>query len=363
MTIEPLNAYNSRKYICGKFVINDLKKIFKIKDVAEIADVSIATVSRVLNNFPSVKERNRRKVLQAVKELRYRPNISARRLAGVRNYTLGLILPYFKEMFSSYYVLQVIKGVEEEANVQGWDVLININRTNENEEAFYSRILNKTYIEGIIYAGNKSFIPRLKNGNIPWVVINMDCNNKLSCINIDNKEGAFKVVEHLIRLGHRKIAAITGSPYVQSSQDRLEGYCRVLKAHRLFSKNPDYFITDGNFEKMTAYKETFKLLSGKVRPTAIFAASDEMAVGAIQAIKEHGLKVPQDIAVVGFDNNPIAEHVEPKLTTVHQPLCEMAGLAVKVLVKLANGEEKSPVKTLLKTNLVIRESCGGVHLN
>lgn len=332
------------------------KDVSKIQDIASAAKVSISTVSRVINNFPSVKEENRYRVLKIVKELNYKPNISARRLAGARNYTLGLIIPYFKEMFSSYYVMQVIKGVEEEATVGGWDVLININRRNETEEKFYGRILNKTYVEGVIYAGTKNVAPLFKEGNIPYIVINMNTKDPdVNCIYIENKEGAFKIVEHLIKLGHKKIAAIAGSRGVQAAEERLDGYRAALSKYELSASSS---IVGGNFNKISAYKETLKLLYRDERPTAIFASSDDMAVAAIKAIKEKGFKVPGDIAVVGFDNRPFAEDVEPKLTTVDQPISEMGRLAVKTLNSIISGKEQGIVKLSLKTKLVIRESCG-----
>lgn len=328
----------------------------KIQDIAMAAKVSISTVSRVINNFPSVKEENRYEVLKIIKELNYKPNVSARRLAGARNYTLGLVIPYFKEMFSSYYVMQVIKGVEEEATVGGWDVLININRRNETEEKFYGRILNKTYVEGVIYAGTKNVAPLFKEGNIPYIVVNMNIKDaEVNCVYIENKEGAFKIVEHLIKLGHKKIAAIAGSRGVQAAEERLDGYRAALSKYGLIDNS---CIVGGNFNKITTYKETLKLLYREEKPTAIFATSDDMAVAAIKAIKEKGLKVPGDIAVVGFDNRPFAEDVEPKLTTVDQPIAEMGRLAVKTLENIISGKEKEVMKLALKTKLVIRESCG-----
>jgi len=339
------------------------EKLPKIDDVAKKARVSISTVSRVINELPTVKEENRQRVLDIIKKLNYKPNVNARRLAGARNYTLGLVMPYFEEMFSSYYVMQVIKGVEEAANIEGWDVLLRINRKNESEEEFYNRVLNNTYVEGVIYTGPKESLPRLEAADIPYVILNMHTEEPyVNCIGIDSEEGAFKMVEYLIKLGHKKIAIITGSSDVQSAQDRLKGYYKALEKHGLLQETPDSFIVNGNFHKMTAYKAALVLLLSDLRPTAIFAASDDMALGALKAVKEQGLRVPQDIALAGFDNNPIAAEVEPPLTTVNQPIAEMGHLAVKMLCKIIAKEERLPVKMLLKPELVIRGSCGAKTL-
>lgn len=335
------------------------KIVISIEDIAREAQVSRSTVSRVINNIPSVRDKNRQKVLEIVKKLNYKPNVSARRLAGARNYTLGLVMPYFEEMFSSYYVMQIIKGVEEAANMEGWDVLLCINRKSESEEEFYDRVLNNTYIEGIIYTGPKESLPLLEVADIPYVILNMYTEDpNVNCIGGNNEEGAFRIVEHLIKLGHKKIATITGSSDIQSAQDRLEGYHGALEKYGLLGETPGSFIVNGNFVKKTAYNATLLLLSGSVKPTAIFAASDDMALGAMKAIKEQGLRIPQDIALVGFDNNPVTAEVDPPLTTVSQPIAEMGHLAVKMLCKIITKKEETPVKMLLKTELVIRESCG-----
>lgn len=335
------------------------RHISKIQDIAKAAKVSISTVSRVINNFPSVKQEHRKRVLQAIKELNYKPNISARRLAGARNYTLGLVIPYFKGMFSSHYVMQVIEGAEEEATILGWDILININRRNETEEKFYGRVLNRTYVEGVIYAGAKMAAPLFKEGTIPYIVINMRVTDpEVNCIYIENEEGAFNIVEHLIKLGHKKISAIAGSRGVQAAEERLDGYRAALNKYGLLTTAS---IIGGNFNKMAAYRETLKLLDLSEKPTAIFASSDDMAVAAIKAIKEKGFRVPEDIAVVGFDNRPFAEDMEPKLTTVDQPIAEMGRLAVKILSNIISGKkEVKVVKIALKTKLIIRESCGAL---
>ncbi|MFH1855871.1 MAG: LacI family DNA-binding transcriptional regulator [Candidatus Omnitrophota bacterium] len=335
------------------------KKLIRIHDIAKTARVSISTVSRVMNNLPTVREENRHRVLKVIKECNYRPNVNARRLAGARNNTIGLIMPYFQGMFSSYYVMQLIKGVEEEAHNQGLDVLINVNRRNESEESFYNRILNKTYVEGAIYAGTKNIVPMFEAEDVPYIVVNMSIKKKdVNCIYIENKEGAFEMVEYLIKLGHKKIAVIAGTAGVKAADDRLKGYRLALQKNELDKINPGYFVVRANFNKRTAYEETLKLLSREDRPTAVFASSDDMAVAVIKAVKEKGLNVPKDVAVVGFDNRPFSEDVEPKLTTVNQPIAEMGRLAVQALNEIILGQKIEKVKIALKANLIIRKSCG-----
>ncbi len=339
--------YKTRK---GKFP--------SIDDVAREAHVSIATVSRVINNFGSVKDANRVNVLEAVSKLNYKPNISASRLASNKVDSIGLIWPFYDDMFGSYFFSELMKGIRDVIFSARHDIIL-LHNVNEPEDDFYRRILNKTHIGGLILElGALEINPVLKNTDIPYIVLNAYHQDpKINCISMRNREGAYKAVEYLIKSGHKRVATIHGAVNIQSGRDRLEGYRASLKDRGLPLEED--LIADGNFHRKIAYEKMLSLLEMKDPPTAVFIASDEMALGAVKAIREKGLEIPRDISIIGFDDNPICTELFPQLSTVRQPISEMGRLAAEAIIRLVDGKEKSGIKKSLDTELVIRNSCGG----
>ncbi|MDD5423909.1 MAG: LacI family DNA-binding transcriptional regulator [Candidatus Omnitrophica bacterium] len=341
-------AKNTVKTRKGKFP--------SIDDVAGEAGVSIATVSRVINNIGSVKERNKLKVLEAVDKLNFKPNISASRLASNKVNSVGLIMPVYDDMFGSFFFTELMKGIRDVVFPARRDLILLYN-VNEPEDDFYRRILNKTYIGGLILElGALEINPILGKSDIPYVVVNGTYDEpRINYISVSNRTGAHDAVKYLIGMGHSRIATIHGALNIQSGRERLEGYTQALEESGIPVSRD--LILDGNFFRKTAYEKMTALLGAKEPPTAVFVASDEMALGAIKAVKDKGLNVPGDISLVGFDDNPMCSELSPKLTTVRQPITEMGRLAAETIIKLIDKEEKPGVKKTLATELITRDSC------
>ena len=326
--------------------------IKNIRDVAREAGVSIATVSRVVHKLPSVKKYNKEKVEQAIKKLRFRPNLSAQRLASRNNSTIGLVIPRYSDIFHSFYALQILQGVGLAVERLKLDLLLHVT----DGETF----LNISSVEGVIFSdiiGNEEQVDSVLEAGLPCVIMNYFTKDlPVSCISIDNFNAGIDATEYLIKLGHTRIATITGALKTQVGIDRLNGYLKALEQHGI-EKKKDY-IKYGDFGRESARIATKDLIRMKSPPTAIFAASDEMAVGVIQLFLENGVSVPGDISVVGFDDNFLALNYSPiPLTTIRQPLHKMAVVATQNLHQIIQKKIKSNKKIILSTELVKRSSC------
>jgi LacI family transcriptional regulator len=329
-----------------------MAKIINIKDVAKEAGVSIATVSRVVNKLPSVKKENKTKVEAVIKKLKFRPNVSAQRLAAKQNNAIGLVIPRYSDIFHSFYALQILQGVGLAVERLKLDLLLHI--TNEN--AF----LNTSAIEGVIFSdiiGNEDQVDNVLEREIPCVIMNYFTKDlPVSCIAIDNLNAAQTAVGYLVKLGHKRIATITGELKSQVAIDRLNGYLKALEKNKIEKKTS--YIKYGDFGRDSAIKATKELIKLKTPPTAIFAASDEMAVGAIQVAIENGINVPADISVIGFDDNPLALNFSPiPVTTMRQPLHKMAMVATETLHNIITGKATGNKKMVLPAELIERSSC------
>ncbi len=336
-----------------------MRSTVNIFDVAKYAGVSPATVSRVINKHPNVRPQTRQKVEQAIRDLKYHPNISAQRLAGGVTRTIAVVIPHYEGVFYSYYAVEILRGVGIVCDALGLDLILYVS-TRERDALPIAA-------GGVIFADIISQYNCLKNTierGIPTVVINNVVDDlPVDCFAIDNRGGAKEAVEYLISLGHTKIAHITGDLNTQSAVDRLTGYKEaILKAG--IELRPEY-IQEADFSRVSARVGVEKLLKLRPRPTAIFVASDEMALEVVSVLKEKGLNVPRDISVVGFDNSPSAVQSPVPLTTVKQPLLEMAREAVEELHRIIENKKGrhiymshvAPHKVYLHTELVVRNSC------
>ncbi|MBU1912528.1 MAG: LacI family transcriptional regulator [Candidatus Omnitrophica bacterium] len=327
--------------------------IKNIKDVAREAGVSIATVSRVVNKLSSVKKYNRDKIELAIKKLKFRPNVSAQRLASKRNNNIiGLVIPRYTDIFHSFYALQILQGVGVAVERMKMDLLLHVT----NGDSF----LNISSVQGVIFSdiiGNEEQVDGVVEAGLPCVIMNYDTKDlPVSCISIDNFNAGLDAVEYLVKLGHSRIATITGALKTQVAIDRLNGYLTALEKHKI-DKKKDY-IKYGDFGRKSAMTLTKDLIRMKIPPTAIFAASDEMAVGAIQVCLENGVGVPGDISIIGFDDNPLALNYSPiPLTTIRQPLHKMALVATQTLNQIIQKKIRSNKRIVLSTELVERSSC------
>jgi LacI family transcriptional regulator len=323
----------------------------RIEEVAREAKVSITTVSRVINKVPTVSRDNRERVEAAIRKLKFRPNISAQRLARGFSNSMGLIIPRYEGIFQSFYAMELIRGVGGACESLKMDLLLHISSGDTP--------LNTSNMGGIIFADiieNQKQLASATEEKLPCMVINHIVEDgSANYIAIDNKRGAQAAVEYLISLGHKTIATITGGMITQAAQHRLEGYRQALKQKGVALK--ENYIAKGDYSRRSARAAMEQFLKLEEPPTAVFIASDDMALEAIEVIIEKGLKVPEDISVIGFDDNPASIYGPVALTTVRQPLFHMAQLATKELNALITGKKKAAVKIILPTELVIRESC------
>lgn len=327
-------------------------EIITIKDVARRAGVSISTVSRVINKSPSVKEKNRLRVQQVVKELNFQPSVFAQRLASGKSNVVALIIPRYEGIFYSFYALELIKGIGTLTEALKLDLLLHLTDSHSS--------LNLRGVGGVIFADiitNRNQLEEALAGKIPTVVINNYVEDlDVNCIAIDNIGGASAAVNYLIGLGHRKIAHIAGDLITQSAAHRLEGYRRAMGKNKIPVQEEYIIKTDYSRGQARGAAETLFKVSNP--PTAVFVASDSMALEVITVAREHGIKIPSDLSVVGFDDNPSGLYGPVALTTVRQPLVKMSQDSVKELNLLMNYSKKEKVKkTYLPTELVIRESC------
>ncbi|MBU0502881.1 MAG: LacI family DNA-binding transcriptional regulator [Candidatus Omnitrophota bacterium] len=330
-------------------------KNISIKDVARLAGVSISTVSRVINKFSSVKESHRIKVLDAVKQLKFQPSVFAQRLATGRSNVVALVIPRYEGMFYSFYVLELIRGIGTLCEALKLDLLLHII---DGKLSF-----NQKGVGGIIFAdiiSNRHQVEEAFSNSIPLVVINNYVRDlEVTCLALDNQSGAAKAVEYLIDLGHKKIAHISGDMITQAALQRLEGYKQALKKNKIPVR--DEYIIETDYSRGQARQAAEKLIKMPDRPTAIFVASDSMALEVMTVAMESGLKIPADLSVVGFDDNPSGLYGPVSLTTVRQPLVKMAQDAVKELMILMDPKQEHKVKKILMpTELVIRESCSAL---
>jgi len=324
----------------------------RIEEVARLAGVSPTTVSRVINNFPTVTKANRAKVEQAIQQLNFKPNIIAQRLAKGKSDTIALVIPRYEGIFFSFYANQIIRGVGVAAENLKLDLLLHLSSGRDEPSAMMAG--------GILFAdiiGNKKALEGAQQAGLASVVMNCLLEDpQVNCVYIDNNKGAQQAVEYLLNLGHVNVAHITGDLKSQSAQQRLEGYKAIFQKHGIKIKDP--LIVEGDYSRPSARKAMAALLDLKTPPTAVFIASDDMAEEAIAVILEHGLKVPQDISVIGFDDNPICLYGSVALTTVRQPLIEMAAKATSLLHKIMSSKTTPPpTKMALPAQLIIRDSC------
>jgi LacI family transcriptional regulator len=322
-----------------------------IDDVARLAGVSITTVSRVINKFSSVKQDNRRRVLEAIKKLKFKPSVFAQRLATGKTNVVALVIPRYEGIFYSFYALELLRGIGTLCEALKLDLLLHLT------DAKTPLVLEG--IGGIIFAdiiGNRKQLESVLNEKIPCVVINNYIDDlEVNCITVDNLEGSIEAVNYLINLGHRRIAHITGDLVTQAAAQRLQGYKAALEKNSI--DIVDDYIIKTDYSRGQARQAAENLLGLSQPPTAIFVASDSMALEVMAAASEKGKNVPADLSIIGFDDNPSGLYGQVALTTVKQPLIKMAEEAVKRLNLLISGTDKTIKKIILPAELVIRESC------
>ena len=328
-----------------------------IVDVARASGVSYATVSRVLSGYEFVKESTRIRVMEAVKQLGYVVNLQARSLVSGRSRIIGLLVPNL----DNSYVGTIMQGIDQELERANYDLMLYTSHRHPGNESFYVSAIANGLTEGLLLVAPlvpTTYLEALRERNFPCVLIDQaDTTEHSSVVEATNWQGAYEATRYLIRLGHTRIAYITGALVVRSAVDRLRGYKAALADCDIPFR--EELVIEGDYQQQTSYEITKRLLqSVDSPPTAIFASNDLSAFGAMEFAREFGLRIPDDISIIGFDDIPQASLVHPKLTTVRQPLEHMGQVAVKLLLERIEDRNRPPQRVTLATQLVIRDSCG-----
>ncbi len=326
-----------------------------IKDVAREANMSVATVSRVLNGSGPVSEKTRRLIREVAGQMRYVPHSGARSLITSKTETLGVLLPdLYGEFFS-----EVIRGMDDTAQRNGFHLLIS--RAYADRHGIETAIrAMRGRVDGVVVMSPDLDAESLLNmpSAMPVVLLcSVSRGNGIDSLTIQNCRGAREMVGHLVSLGHRRIAIIKGSPRNYDSAERLRGYRIALRDAGIV---PDTSLElAGNFTEAGGYAAAIELLAMRLRPTAIFAANDSMAIGALSALRESGVEVPEEMAVAGFDDIPLARYMDPPLSSVHVPICELGARAVEILLEgITHKNGHARKRERVSTKLVIRSSTG-----
>jgi DNA-binding LacI/PurR family transcriptional regulator len=331
-----------------------------IVHIATLAAVSRSTVSRVLNNHPSVRPTVRERVLQVIREQNYAPQAAARSLASSRTDTIGLLIPRSAAVsLADPFIAGMIQSLFEASAQQGYFVTLTM-LTPDMEPGFYDRILRGRHFDGVIMFSSDiddPILPLLIKDGGPMVLIGRHPYFlNVTFVDVENREGAREAVAHLIELGHRRIGLINGQLQMEAAQARRDGYKQSLLEAGI-GIDADLMV-EGDYSEVAAYQAMLNLLDLPQPPTAVFASSDSMAIGALHAIRYRGLRVPDDVALIGYDDLPLAAYATPPLTSVHQPISEMGAHAVRLLVEQIRGQGPA-TSVRLPARLVVRESCGG----
>jgi LacI family transcriptional regulator, repressor for deo operon, udp, cdd, tsx, nupC, and nupG len=324
-----------------------------IIEVAAAAGVSTATVSRVLSQPDRVTAATRQRVLDVVATLGYQPNVAARSLRTLRAAKILLTVPNIANPFFA----SVIRGAEEAARDTGYAVVLGDTRHDPDVEDQYAEMLSRREVDGLVFLGHRlpgRLAPLLaRQGPAAPIVNGCEYSPDLGVpsVHIDNAAAGGDALAHLIALGHRDIGIVTGPPVSPISRDRLAGALRVAEAHRIADRLQ---VRVGDYAAASAHAETAALLAGGV--TAIFCFNDEMALGAISAIRAAGLSCPEDVSVIGFDDLPFARFFQPALTTIAQPKGQIGRRAVELLVGILQATDCPLRQVTLPHELVIRAS-------
>jgi len=331
-----------------------------LEDIARMAGVSRSTVSRVINNDPNVNSRTRQVVKKVIDDLHFQPNLAARSLAAGQTKILGLVIPVvISALFTDPFFPLLLQSISSACNQRDYSIMLWLAEP-EFERRTIHQVLYNGLIEGVIvssYNMADPIIQTLAERKLPFVAIGHNpLRDDISFVDADNYHGAVEATRHLISLGRRRIATITGPMEMVAGMDRLQGYRDALdEAGMAFDQD---LVMEGSFTDPGGYSSMQRLIP--LKPDAVFVASDSMAAAALRCIYEAGLRVPEDIALVGFDDIPLASRTLPPLTTVRQPFSRMGAVAVETLAQLIDNPSCGPKQIILPTELVIRSSCGSM---
>jgi len=340
----------------------NLKRVTS-QDVANRAGVSRTTVSLVLNNVKEaqISDETRKKVLQAASELDYHPDASARRLVQGRSQVIGFVERHSPfQNFADAFMAEVLRGLHEVARQHHYHILFEPTSEKRNAENDFLQLIRERHADGIVLSGprfdDQQFFRQLAD-NAPIVLQGRLPGCQIPSVDVDNVGGARLATEHLLGLGHRRIGMITNGPLAYTAAaDRRSGYLSALRDSGIESEPG--MIQTGAFSPESGYHAMQRLLDQVPQLEAVFVASDVVAIGAIEAARQADLRIPEDLAVVGFDDIPWSAYINPPLTTVRLPAYSLGWKAGYLLIQLLNQEEIEETTLLLETQLIVRESCG-----
>lgn len=328
-----------------------------IKDIAKAAGVTHSTISRVINDNSDISDKTKKRVLKIIKDMKYQPNLIARSLVRKKMKAFALIIPVLDP-----HVLCIIKGIEASCRKNNYALMLFSTDYWEDESVSSFQVIKNWLVDGIFILNDIYYekiplsVKKLQRSNIPFIFINKYLRTrKVNTVSIDNYNALHQAIGHFVSLGHKRIGTITGGLMAVDGVERFEGYKQALKHFNIkYDKN---IIAHGHFGETEAYEEMKKILHTSIkRPTAMFCASDLMAIGAIKAIWKMGLKVPEDIAVIGFDDIEAGRYFKPSLTTIRPPLEDIGKEVIKLIIKIFDNPKKEIEEISLQAKLIVRES-------
>ena len=332
-----------------------------LEDIGRLAGVSRSTVSRVINDQASVSPNVRARVQEVIQRTGYAPNVAARSLVSGRTGVIGLVIPSrVHALFEDPYFGRLIQGISAASNQSGNALSLFLFQNEEEEAQLYPRVVTSRMLDGLIITATRMADPllaRITQGEIPVVMVGKPDVEGISYVDVDNHGGALQAASHLCGLGYERIGLIGAPVTTTAGVDRLNGFIEGLALCGR-ALHPS-LRRDGDFSESSGYDAMQHLLAHD--PDAVFVASDTMALGALRALRDRGLQVPQDVAIVGFDGLQGSEAAVPALTTIRQPVAETGSRAVHLLNDLVGGVTSTPVTEIMPVELVVRESCGAVN--
>ena len=335
-----------------------MKKKLRLEDVARKVGVSKSTVARALGNYGSISEEVRKRVLNTAKKIGYEPNQIARSLKTKRTNIIGVII----SDITTYFFTSVVRGIADVASQNEYDlVLCNTDEDPEKENEFL-RVLVSRNVDGLIISvsGKNTYLKKLVRAGLPVILLDRRVEGlETTQLVVDNESGAYEAVTHLIRLGHRRIGIINGLANIQTTEERFNGYKKALQDNHI--RLDPQLIKYGDFKTVKAKEVTEELLDMKNPLSALFVSNEAMITGALLALRERNINIPEQIAIVGFDDPAWGQLLHPALTAVSQPAYPMGTMACQTLLQKINelGREKTSFEELvLKPKLIVRGSCG-----
>lgn len=332
------------------------KRPLRIKDIAEILNISVSTVSRALRDTYDVNEETKKKVLELANQLKYKPNFNAAALASGSTRNIGVIIPFI----TNYYFSTVISGIQEVAYDNGYNLVLLVTNDDAEREQNMVNNLSLTSLDGLLISISAKSVmtnhfEELIDEGIPIVFFDrVPKDIEASKVLQDDFLGAFHATEHLINNGYTKIAHIAGTEHLTFTQNRLKGYLAALSKYGIPVRE-DWIIYSG-FSQQCGENDMEQLLSLEEKPDAVFSVNDRKGVGAIKTMKRHGIRVGEEIGVVGFTNDPISTIVEPTLTTIEEPALEIGKMSCELLLKHIRNKHFLPKEIVLPSTLIVRES-------